>query len=145
MENGVTERVIGTLSKILKKTTVIPADWDTLLPMAVFAYNSAPHEATGESPFYILHAFDPNYPSNESPADRLNWNFIDYDDYKYELLNSIQLARESVKELNEEYKARMKSHYDAKFHVKAEKLPRVGDRVYVKAPREKATSKYPKF
>ncbi|KHJ97017.1 zinc knuckle [Oesophagostomum dentatum] len=82
---------------------------------------------------------------DEIPTDRLNLNFIDYDDYKHELLNSIQLAWESAKELNEEYRARKKDRYDTRCRVRPEKLPQVGDRVYVKAPYEKAASKYPKF
>ncbi|KAL6733094.1 hypothetical protein Aduo_003776 [Ancylostoma duodenale] len=84
-ENGVTERVIGTLTRMFRKQTVIPAEWDILLPMVVFAYNVAPHEVTGDRSFYILHAFDPNWPAKEDPQDKLCWNHMDFDDYKYEL------------------------------------------------------------
>lgn len=79
-ENGITERAIGTITRMLKKKTTVPADWDILLPTVVYAYNMAPHEATGESPFYILHAFDPGYPSKVIPKEKLSFNCIDYDD-----------------------------------------------------------------
>lgn len=42
--------------------------------------NSAPHEATGDSPFYILHAFDPHGPLREVPQENLSWNHIECDD-----------------------------------------------------------------
>ncbi|EYC35032.1 hypothetical protein Y032_1180g3735 [Ancylostoma ceylanicum] len=144
-ENGVTERAIGTITRMLKKKTVIPTQWDILLPMVVFAYNSAPHEAVGESPFYMLHAFDPNYPSNEIPSEHLSWNHIDFDDYKYELMAGINHINECAKELNEHYKENMKKNYDNRFKVDPTKMPRIGDRVYVKLPREKSTSKHPKL
>ncbi|EYC40424.1 hypothetical protein Y032_0612g655 [Ancylostoma ceylanicum] len=107
--------------------------------------NSAPHEATGDSPFYLLHAFDPNQPSNEIPQDELSWNHIDFDDYKYELLAGIQHIRECTREMNEEYRTRMKQRYDTRNNVKPDSLPKVGDRVYVKLPAEKSSSKYPKL
>ncbi|KAL6738186.1 hypothetical protein Aduo_011760 [Ancylostoma duodenale] len=109
---------------MLKKKTVVPAQWDVLLPMVVFAYNSAPHEAVGESPFYMLHAFDPNYPSNEIPGEHLSWNHIDFDDYKYELMAGINHISECAKELNENYKENMKQKYDARNKVDPNKLPK---------------------
>ncbi|EYC28685.1 hypothetical protein Y032_0007g3355 [Ancylostoma ceylanicum] len=144
-ENGITERAIGTITRMLKKKTVIPAQWDILLPMVVFAYNSAPHEAIGDSPFYMLHAFDPNQPSNEIPSESLSWNHVDFDDYKYELLTSIQHLRDCSRGMSEEYRNSMKQRYDARNKVEPSKLPRVGDRVYVRLPGEKNKSKHPKL
>ncbi|EYC40353.1 hypothetical protein Y032_0618g710 [Ancylostoma ceylanicum] len=144
-ENGMTERVIGTLTRMLRKQTVVPAQWDRLLPMVAFAYNSAPHEAIGDSPFFTLHAFDPNGPSKEIPAENLSWNHIDFNDYKYELLACIQHVHDCVKELNQEYCKRMKRSYDSRNKTSPDKLPKVGDRVYLELPREKASTKFPKL
>ncbi|XGW13215.1 hypothetical protein V3C99_013667, partial [Haemonchus contortus] len=144
-ENGMTERAIGTLTRMLRKKTIIPADWDLMLPMVVFAYNSSPHDATGESPFYLLHAFDPNYPSSIIPRDQLSFNHLDADDYKHELLASIRLAQECANELNGKYKTRMKNAYDKRNKIDVDKLPKVGDRVFLKLPREKVSKKHPKL
>lgn len=144
-ENGMTERVIGMISRMLRKKTIIPADWDLLLPMVVFAYNAAPHDATGESPLYLLHAMDPNYPSNVIPNDKLSFNHVATDDYKHELLAGIRLAQDCARELSEGYKHKMKKIYDARHKVNPQKLPKIGDRVFLKLPTEKASRKFPKF
>ncbi|XGW33812.1 hypothetical protein V3C99_017905 [Haemonchus contortus] len=130
---------------MLRKKTVIPADWDLLLPMVVFAYNSAPHDATGESPFYLSHAMDPHYPSNVIPQDGVTFNHFDADDYKYELLAGVRLAQECATELNEKYKQKMKDAYDKRHKAYPQKPPRVGDRVFLKLPREKCAQKFPKL
>lgn len=101
-------------------------------------WNSIPHEATGESPFCLLHAFEPNCASNGVPEQELTWKHLDYYDYKYELLNSLNLAHESARELNNDYRERMKNKYHEKYNVHSKLFPRVDDRVYVKLPREKA-------
>ena len=106
----------------MKRKTRIPAEWDAVLSVAIFAYSTAPHEATRESPFYSLHAFDHHYPSNEIPVF-LNWNHVDYDDYKYELSNEIQLAHESAIELSTKNKKRRKIVMEAK-KVSSKKLPK---------------------
>ncbi|VDP57942.1 unnamed protein product [Heligmosomoides polygyrus] len=136
-ENYITERAIGTLTGMLRKQTTIPAEWDKILPMTVFAYNSAPHDATRESPFYILHAFDPNGPSKKIPRQELSWRHIEFDYYKFELLNCIEHAQRCAKEINEEYGEDMKEKYDRSNKVEARKLPKVGDRAYMELPRER--------
>jgi hypothetical protein len=34
-------------------------DWDLYLPAATYAYNTAPHAATGETPFFLVYGRDP--------------------------------------------------------------------------------------
>ena len=97
------------------------------------------------APFYLLHAFDPNYPSKFIPQDELTFNHIDADEYKYELLAGIKLAQDCSRDINEKYKQRMKEAYDKRNRVDLEKLPRTGDRVFLKLPREKANKQYPKL
>ncbi|KHJ96885.1 hypothetical protein OESDEN_03142 [Oesophagostomum dentatum] len=143
-ENGMTERAIGTLTRMLRKKTVIPADWD-LLATVTFAYNSSPHEAIDDSPFCLLHAFDPNYPTDVIPEDRLSFYHVDLDDYKHELLAAMKLGQKCAKEINEKYVQKMKQAYDKAKKVGKGRLPKVGDRVYIKLPREKASRQYPKL
>ncbi|KAL6723720.1 hypothetical protein Aduo_018696 [Ancylostoma duodenale] len=81
---------------MLRKKTVIPADWDMLLPMVVFAYNSSPHSSTGESPFFLLHAFDPHYPSKVIPREELSPYQVDIDNYKTQFLNGLNSQRSAA-------------------------------------------------
>ncbi|VDO71757.1 unnamed protein product [Heligmosomoides polygyrus] len=96
--NGVCERAIGTLQRILKKKVDRPDYWDTWLPNAVYAYNVTPHEGTGESPFFLLHGFDPYIPSEVIPEGVVTAYQLDWDDYKSELCRGMQLIRTEVKE-----------------------------------------------
>ncbi|CAB4015673.1 Retrovirus-related Pol poly from transposon 412, partial [Paramuricea clavata] len=41
-------------------------DWDTHLPTILFGYRVSPHEATGDSPFYLLYGREPRYPIDAS-------------------------------------------------------------------------------
>jgi hypothetical protein len=64
--NGLTERLNGTLVRLLAKACRAaaegPHNWDDLLPHIVRAYNTTPHRMTGESPFYLLFGDDPESP-----------------------------------------------------------------------------------
>ncbi|CAD6200258.1 unnamed protein product [Caenorhabditis auriculariae] len=80
-ENGITERVIGTILRALKKRQGDPEAWDVALPLVVQAYNATPHEATGESPFFLMHGFDKGLPlelTQERPGVWLAENLEDY-------------------------------------------------------------------
>lgn len=39
-----------------------PGNWDLVLPMPEFAYNSAVHRITGKSPFMTVHGMSPCQP-----------------------------------------------------------------------------------
>ncbi|EYC34832.1 hypothetical protein Y032_1367g3848, partial [Ancylostoma ceylanicum] len=144
-ENGLSERAIGTIQRVLKKKIENPDNWDVMLPNVVYAYNVTPHEATGESPFFLLHGFDPFIPSSLIPDGEVTKYQIDLDDYKTELLRGMQLVREHVNENMEAYRERMKNRYNAGHDVDVMKLPRVGGRVFMKLPVEKRKSKHPKL
>ena len=54
--NGRGERIHRTLHNMLAKlVTDNQRDWASVLPMCVFAYNMSKSEATGYSPYYLLH------------------------------------------------------------------------------------------
>lgn len=58
--DGQTERVNQILEQYLRLyTSYQQDDWDSLLPLAEFAYNSTPHEATGMTPFFANKGFHP--------------------------------------------------------------------------------------
>lgn len=143
--NGACERAIGTLQRILKKKVDRPDYWDTWLPNAVYAYNVTPHEGTGESPFFLLHGFDPFIPSEVIPESAVSAYQLDWDDYKTELLRGMQLIREKVNEFAEKYRNRMKNYFDGKHGVAERRLPKVGTRVFMRLPCEKRRTRYPKL
>ena len=64
--NGEAERVnqeIGTYLRMY--CTEKPADWSLYLADAQFAHNSRIHSTHGQTPFYLLHGYEPTaYPSN---------------------------------------------------------------------------------
>jgi len=67
--NGQTERLNRTLCDMLSKYGQNAAeDWDLYLPVVAMAYNSKVHDATGESPFYLLHGLEMRKPIDVSLA-----------------------------------------------------------------------------
>jgi hypothetical protein len=144
-ENGLTERANGTILSMLRKKTEVHCEWDNVLPHAVFAYNISPHEATGESPFFLLHGYDAAFPSKEIPRRLLSPAHFVLEGYKYEKMAALKLARECVTERVERYNEKMKRYYDK--NKKVDKCVRVavGDRVFVRLPREKASAAFPKL
>uniref|UniRef100_A0A7I4Z3W9 Integrase catalytic domain-containing protein n=1 Tax=Haemonchus contortus TaxID=6289 RepID=A0A7I4Z3W9_HAECO len=146
-ENGITERLNGTIVAMLRRSTVVPVEWDVRLPFCMFAYNITPHQATGESPYFILHGVDPGYPSGVIPNGGVSWYTMDEsrDDYKAQLLQAMAEVHDRVKEYNERIRGKMKMEYDRRNKVDISKHPKVGDRVYMLSPKEKAMSAHPKL
>ncbi|EYC19204.1 hypothetical protein Y032_0025g1233 [Ancylostoma ceylanicum] len=144
-ENGLTERVNGTIVRMLKKKTVVPAEWDKILPTVVYAYNASEHRATGESPHFLVYGRDPKYPSGVIPTEQLSPYIVDYDNYKTELLCGLNLAQELISESSKEYRDKMKENYDRKWKTNRSTIFKTGDRVYMKLPAEKSKARHPKL
>ncbi|ELR14558.1 GapPol polyprotein [Acanthamoeba castellanii str. Neff] len=61
--DSLVERFNGTLESLLTKFRNNHQDnWDDLLPYALSAYRTSVHEATGDTPFYLLYGRDPYLP-----------------------------------------------------------------------------------
>ncbi|VDO62573.1 unnamed protein product [Heligmosomoides polygyrus] len=74
-----------------------------------------------------------------------DWNELDMDDYKMELMRGLQLIRDEVKDHAEKYREKMKRYFDARQAVEERRLPKVGARVFMKLPREREQSRHPKL
>uniref|UniRef100_A0A1I7RZG3 RNA-directed DNA polymerase n=1 Tax=Bursaphelenchus xylophilus TaxID=6326 RepID=A0A1I7RZG3_BURXY len=63
--NGQVERVNRTLAVMLKTAAEdYSTHWDLHLSKMVFVYNTSPHATTKETPFFLMHGFDPLLPSD---------------------------------------------------------------------------------
>jgi hypothetical protein len=63
--DGQTERTNQTLEQYLRLYVAYNQDdWEELLPLAEFAYNNAPHDTTGISPFFANKGFHPRLSYN---------------------------------------------------------------------------------
>jgi hypothetical protein len=64
--DGQTERANQTLEQYLRMyISYQQDDWADLLPLAEFAYNNAPNESTGISPFFANKGYDPSISINQ--------------------------------------------------------------------------------
>ena len=130
--DGLVERfnrtLIGMLSKWVDKKG---RDWDQQLPYVLWAYRVNPHDSTGESPFFLLHGYDPRLPTElalESPSTTYQ---VDMEGYITELVSGLSDAWALAKSRIGEAPSRQKQQYDrgarkCQFHV--------GQRVFVYKP-----------
>lgn len=69
--NGKAERyhrsLIGLLSTLVSEEE---DDWDVQLPLAVFAYNTQVHSATGRTPFFLDHLREARHPWEQTVEDQ---------------------------------------------------------------------------
>ena len=134
--NGQTEHVNQTLEQYLRVyCNYQQDDWSEHLPLAEFAYNNAPNETTGVSPFFANKGFHPSFSTGFHSTH-----------------NSLR-AQEFTANLHELYKALKTNITDAqeRYRHQADKkrLPapdfQINDHVFVKAQFFRTTRPSPKL
>lgn len=126
--NGAVERLNHTVATMLSHYVARDQrDWDTWLPYATFAYNSAVHEGTKEAPFFLLHGRHPTVPGTASLPPTTHYGTLD--NYKAELEQRLRIAHDIArKALSSSAEARRQRRYPPDRIAKYQ----VGDLVYVK-------------
>jgi hypothetical protein len=67
-------------------------DWDSFVPYVRFAYNTAMHESTGESPFFLMHGFDARLTIDVSMQEKA-FKFETSADYREYVVARLEKAR----------------------------------------------------
>ena len=132
--DGLVEKFNSTLINLISKCCESRNhDWDSYLPMLLFAYRSSVQESTRESPFFLLYGRDPRTPTTTVLTQTRSIYNVDPDDYKTELVlglaESWRLARENIGKAQEVQKRK----YDS---GRAEVDLKIGERVMVYMPIE---------
>ncbi|KAH7700597.1 gagpol and env protein precursor, partial [Aphelenchoides avenae] len=132
-ENGVTERMNETLKGLLSKMSDGVSEWDQRLAYALFFYNSSPHSTTGESPFFLLHGTDANFPVCGIPSTAVSPYTVDLEGYKIELARGMKALHEVTTERIQKQAEAMKRYYDKAHNVEKTQF-KLYDRVFVFNP-----------
>ena len=122
--DGQTERVNQTLEQYLRIFCNYQQDnWASLLPLAEFAYNNAPNESTGVSPFFANKGYHPQlaiHPERDVASARAREFAVDLGDLHEHLKDNIRHAQQRYQK-----------------SADAHRLPapefKIGDKAYVKA------------
>ena len=97
--DGQTERTNQTLEQYLRIYCNYQQDnWSSLLPLAEFAYNNAPHATTGISPFFANKGYNPNlaiHSKRDLASARAQDYVTDLDELHQELRRTILEAQQA--------------------------------------------------
>uniref|UniRef100_H3H4X9 Integrase catalytic domain-containing protein n=1 Tax=Phytophthora ramorum TaxID=164328 RepID=H3H4X9_PHYRM len=114
--NGTAERMVQTLTRALKMyvADVNQQDWDEYAGRLTFAINTAHDRVQGETPFYLVHGWDPRSTLEASlPLGSTRRRDHEPRRWRYRIQQQYQRAREEVNaRLKEAIQARADRHND---------------------------------
>ena len=131
--NGLVERFNRTLADMMSHYTEDQRDWDEFVPFVIFAYRSAPHESTGESPFYLMYGRDANLPFDDI-LKPMQVNYALGENYKEEMAARLHKAFAKARQNLMKAAEKRKYYYDQKA---ASTDIGVGDLVLIHFPKVK--------
>ena len=116
--NGLVERFNGTLGAMIRKfVNEYSNDWDLVLQQLLFAYRAVPHPSLGFSPFELVYGHEVKGPLQlvkqqwEGFTPSPGTNILDFvSNLQNTLRHSLALARENLKDTQEEQKAWYDKH-----------------------------------
>ena len=121
--NGLAERQCRTLTDMIALyTNDNQKDWDKFLPFLVFAYNTARHDTTKTSPFYLVYGREPRLPID------VTMNLPSAFDITDDIQTRFEEARGIIRQSVIDARRRQKYAYD-KSHRKLELM--IGQKVLV--------------
>lgn len=93
--NGAVERLNQTLVSMLSHyVRADQKDWDQWIPYCMFAYNTAKHESTDETPFYLLYGRNADLPDLLYEPPPVNYDTPQ--NYCHELRHRLTMAHETA-------------------------------------------------
>lgn len=108
--NGALERSHKTLVEYLRNfTNLDQSNWYTLIPFAMFCYNTTPHSSTSYMPYELVFGTKPRLPS--SLLNNLD-TVYNYDNYLSKLKYQLQFTAQHAKKLILNSKEISKAYYD---------------------------------
>ncbi|RWS03421.1 integrase core domain protein-like protein [Dinothrombium tinctorium] len=133
--NGQTERQNSTILNMISAfVNESHDDWDEMLDFLQFSYNTATHDSTNYSPFFLNHGREAVYPDEVTLKKYLEGNAKDAPSYVKSVNEKILTANKCVKSNIKKRQARDKFYFD-----KGRKEPdfKIGDLVSVYRPTPK--------
>jgi transposase InsO family protein len=114
--NGEIERFHKTLQNMLALN--IPnrdhSRWDDALPICLMAYNASVHTSTSETPFYLMHGFDPQLPDDPAILNTTSTLYDTPESYKTFVISTLQNVWTQCANTIEQAQERQKRQYDKK-------------------------------
>ncbi|CAB0034711.1 unnamed protein product [Trichogramma brassicae] len=124
--NGSLERSHHSLAEYLKTVAGKNKEWDDMLEMAMFSYNTSVHEAHQFQPFQLVFGKLPTLPTAETIEK--SGKIVTYTDYVRKLCKTLSEIKSIAREKLIDAKLRNKFYYDKKANAESFKP---GDYVYL--------------
>jgi len=111
--NGNIERFHSTMHPLIAKwVSEDQRDWDDKLPAVAFAYRTTVHEATGFTPYFLMHGRETRLPADLVYGDADAVSQPDVFDYPNRLGDTLREAFITARQNLERVARRRKAHYD---------------------------------
>lgn len=123
--DGMVERFNRSLLQLLRTYVEKEEEWESHLPLALYAYRTAVHSSTGVSPFMLMYGREPSSGVLTQPSG------YDVSDFSTVLQSKLSQLQDLVEVHNTEAAHRQKLYYDRR---SGERCFKIGDMVWLSIP-----------